>query len=290
MNIADIPVRVIGPGSQPTESDGQALSYIDMPSDMATFEPPPPPETGDFESFTGAREAMRWLCGALAEYEHGGAPLLADLSALDYANRDLVNQILVEGEVSITRSGSLDAKSQESVLAGVWRTLYVDEGETVHRDILEVGDVPHIIRVSEDDGSDFRSLVPEGEKLPDGVINALPLLVEIEEHCGRYLTSREPHSINLSLLPLTDEDQVFLDARLGPGTLDTLSRAYGKCNVRNTSVQNVWWVRFYNSMGTLILNTLEIIDVPEVLRAAPEDLDDSRSRLESIIAPYWPNA
>jgi hydrogenase-1 operon protein HyaF len=288
MNIADIPVRVIGPGSQPGESDGQALTYIDMPSDMATFEPPPMPEGGDYSAFTGAREAALWLAEALRDYEHGGDPLLADLTALDGANRDLVNQILVEGEVSVTRSGTLEARSQEAALAGVWRTLYLDRESRVVRDILEVGDVPHIVRLKEETGGDPETLVPDVESLPEGVVNALPILVEIEEHCARYRETGDPHSINLSLLPLTEEDQVYLDERLGPATLDTLSRAYGKCSVRNTGVPDVWWVRFYNSMGTLILNTLEIVGVPEVLRAAPEDLADSRERLDAILAPYWP--
>ena len=30
MNIRDIPVRVIGPGSQPTGSDGDAITYMDI--------------------------------------------------------------------------------------------------------------------------------------------------------------------------------------------------------------------------------------------------------------------
>ena len=58
MNIADIPVRVIGPGSQPGEQDGQALSYIDMPDDMATYRPPLVSESGNFAAFGDARAAM----------------------------------------------------------------------------------------------------------------------------------------------------------------------------------------------------------------------------------------
>jgi hydrogenase-1 operon protein HyaF len=36
-------------------------------------------------------------------------------------------------------------------------------------------------------------------------------------------------------------------------------------------------------MNTLILNTIEVVDVPEVALAAAEDLDDSRTRLEELI-------
>lgn len=289
MRIADIPVRVIGPGSQPNSEDGQTLSYIDMPNDMAKYEPPPSPEAGDFASFTEAREAMHWLRDALTRYRYGDAPLLADLGLLDAANRDLVNQILVEGEVSITRSAPLAARSQEAVLAGVWRTLYLDESGEAIRDILEVGDVPHIVRhVGEGQLRDAGGLSQAAALAPAGVINAQPILAEIEEHCGSFRTTGQAHSINLTLLPMTVEDQVFLDEQLGLPTLDTLSRSYGKCAVRNSGVRDVWWVRYYNSMSTLILNSLEIADVPEVLRAAPEDLRDSHERLRDILEQYWP--
>jgi HupH hydrogenase expression protein, C-terminal conserved region len=39
-------------------------------------------------------------------------------------------------------------------------------------------------------------------------------------------------------------------------------------------------------MGTPILTTLEVVDVPALLRAAPEDLADSALRLDAILAPY----
>jgi hydrogenase-1 operon protein HyaF len=48
----------------------------------------------------------------------------------------------------------------------------------------------------------------------------------------------------------------------------------------------VWWVKFYNSEDALILNTIEIVDVPEVARAAAEDLADSAERLKEILEIY----
>ena len=49
----------------------------------------------------------------------------------------------------------------------------------------------------------------------------------------------------------------------------------------------MWWVRYYNSMGTLILNSLEVTAVPEVVTAADEDLRDSSDRLQRILSSYW---
>ena len=40
-------------------------------------------------------------------------------------------------------------------------------------------------------------------------------------------------------------------------------------------------------MGKLILNLIEVSDVPAVVAAAPEDIADSAIRLGEILAPYW---
>ena len=283
MDIKKIPVNVIGSGSQPVGEDGQLLSYIDMPSDMAKFQQPQIPEPEAVDGLIGAREAMLWLRRALADYASSTEPLLANLTALDDENRDLVNQILGEGEVSINYNGAFRARSQEAVLAGVWRTVYLDDDDNVCYDVLEVADVPHTVRMPH--GRD-RPVNADNEVSAE-LNNALAILVELEAARAAYDEASTRHSINLTLLPLSDDDLEFVDERLGRGPIDTLSRAYGKCQVSSTLAPNVWWVRYYNSMGTLILNTIEVTDVPEAIAAAPEDLHDSATRLDDILTPYW---
>jgi hydrogenase-1 operon protein HyaF len=282
MDIKKIPVKIVGPGSQSAEDGGP--TYIDMPSDMATYQDPQIPEPEAVQGLTGAKEAMRWLRGALADYRPGGDPQLANLSGLDDDNRELVNQILGEGEVSISYDGAVRARSQESVMAGIWRTLYFDQDEQVCYDLLEVADAPHTVRMP--DGRD-RPVDTSAKGVPAELNNALAILVELQTHCDEFEKSGAVNTINLTLLPLSEADLEFVDERLGRGPVDTLSRAYGKCQVSSTLAPNVWWVRYYNSMDVLILNTLEITDVPAVLCAAPEDLADSATRLDSILAPYW---
>ncbi len=284
MSIEDIPVRVIGPGSQPADEDGETLSYVSMPNDMSTYVAPHTPDPEAVKHLAAARDAMNWLRDALAEYDPEAEPRLANLSALDEASRELVNQILGEGEVSVTYNGVVRARTQESVLAGVWRTVYLDQDDRVTVDLLEVADAPHLVRAP--DGRD-RAIDASEQGAPPEVMNALPILVELETALERYEHEQLPHVINLSLLPVSDADVEFLDERLGRGPIDILSRSYGKCQIISTLTPNVWWVRYYNSMGTLILNTLEVIDVPLVVCAAPEDIADSALRLDEILAPYW---
>jgi len=286
VNIKDIPVRVVGPGSQPG-ANTDAPGYIDMPRDMTRYNAPLMPEPAAVQNLLGAREAMVWLKSALENYSHDSDNPCANLNALDDQNKELVNQILGEGEICVTYSGDLTASVQESVLAGVWRTLYFDDENNVAIDMIEVGAVPQLVSAPFENAR--RIDFTEDDKSAD-VPNAMPILVELADRCSLYEDDGSKHTINLTLLPLSLTELEYLDARLGRGPVDILSRAYGKCQVISTQASNVWWVRFYNSMGTLILNSLEITAVPDVVAAAPEDLADSADRLSEILAPYWPDA
>jgi len=282
MNIRDIPVRVIGPGSQP--GDGDAITYMDMPNDMSRFVAAIMPEPEDVLRMDGAREAMDWLRAALDDCAPGGDPVLADLSSLDEESRDVVNQILGEGEVSIVCDGTVRSRTQESVLAGVWRTFFFDDDDRVVCDLLEVAEVPRVVGFA----ADSAGAVDAGaEGVGPELANALPILVELQAQHEKFKSGGKPHSINLTLLPLSEPELEFIDERLGRGPVDVLSRAYGKCEVISTQTAGIWWVRYYNSMGVLILNTLEVVDVPVVIKAAPEDLADSAERLKEILEPYW---
>ena len=286
MKLRDIPIVAPGPGSQPEEPDGAQLEYIDMPKGINTYSAPDTPEAEEVRDLLGAKEAMDWLLNALGQYEPEGSPLMANITRLDERNRDLVNQILGDGEVSAKYTGVVRARMQEAVLAGVWRTFYLDEAGNVTNDLVEVADVPYLIRMPASRDSDplarLRNLQP-----PDDVMNAMPIITEVWDHAEQFPITGKSHSINLTLLPLSQEDIAFLESALGQGPIDLLSRGYGDCRVRSTAIPNVWWVRFYNSMGTVVLDTLEIIDVPGVACAALEDIRDSRKRLEEIVAPYW---
>lgn len=286
MDFRDIPVHVIGAGSQPG-ADTEAPLYIDMPRDMTRYDAPLIPEPTAVQHLHGAREAMSWLNTQLADYAENGENRCANISALDDRNRELVNQILGEGENCVTYTGELTASVQESVLAGVWRSLYFDDKGDIMADMIEVGAAPNLLSVS------IENACPIDISKDDGSAdapNAMPILVELADRHALFKSNGNRHSINLTLLPLSLAELEYLDGRLGRGPVDILSRAYGKCQVISTLAPNVWWVRFYNSMGTLILNSLEISAVPDVVTAAPEDLADSAERLSQILAPYWPNA
>ncbi len=125
----------------------------------------------------------------------------------------------------------------------------------------------------------------EGPKAPmaPGVVNAPPLAVELFDRSRNWTAGTETHVVNLTLLPHTEQDLAWLDVALGLGSAEILSRGYGNCRVTATALPWVWRVQFFNSMDTLILDTFEVTEMPEVAIAAPEDLADSARRIRDVI-------
>ncbi|MDD5002430.1 MAG: hydrogenase expression/formation C-terminal domain-containing protein [Thiomonas sp.] len=279
----DIPIIAVGPGSQPIEDE--ALEYMAMPKEMFTHDLVSLPESEELRDRTRVRDLFDDLLATTRAYSVGDKGIAHDLSQLDAADLDCLNQILGVGEVSVTLDLPGDTLlAQESVLTGIWRVRQIDAAQTVLDDHLEVGDVPHAVRSSSFGAAPGTALLP-GAPIP-GVQNAPALLVEIAEKMSTWTPGDQAHVINLTLLPLTREDLIHLGSELGVGPATILSRGYGNCRIGATRMPNVWWVKYFNSQDALILNTIEIVDVPAVALAAQEDLADTADRLHEILALF----
>ncbi|MDJ0630449.1 MAG: hydrogenase expression/formation protein [Rhodobacter sp.] len=265
-----LPAGAIGPGSQPTSTDGVELDYMTMPGDMRTYAPHVPMVTSG-AALAPAMTMMETIATAAARVADRGGAEVFDLAGLDTANRRLVAETLGEGEVAMKLRGVPALAVQESVFAGIWCVT----GHGVDR--IEVARVP--------EAAGNRAFAPVADRRPveagRGVVNAPALLAELEDKSASF--DGDLHVINLSLLPHTEEDLAWLEARLGQGSTDVLSRGYGNCRIRATATPQVWRVQFFNSVDTLILDTFEVTDVPDVAVAAPEDLADSARRLTEVL-------
>lgn len=281
----ELPPVAVGAGSQPAEADGAELNYQTMPEGMSTFVMPTMPEPEAVADLLPARQLLDEVQSALSDHRPGDPPALFDLGRLDEANLALVDQVLGEGEVSIVIDGQSPVRIQESVLAGLWRVRYLDCESTLLRDTLEVADIPGLVRQATFSNATDHIVLPDAP-LPEGVLNAPSLVAELDEKSLAYRPGVDPHVINLTLLPQTEQDLAFLDGLLGEGVVTILSRGYGNCRITSTGTRYVWWVQYFNSQDVNILNTLEVSEVPEVACAAPEDIADSAQRLDEILEIY----
>jgi hydrogenase-1 operon protein HyaF len=270
---------IVGPGTQPVDEDGAELAYMEMPKGMRTYSMPAVPEPDEVEDIESALALLADVRDALA----AGTSASFDLGGLDRQNRSFVDQVLGDGEVSIVAGSTVQA--QESVLAGVWRVHELDTAGRLQRDTIEVASFPRCVLLAAQEAA-APALTPHEGSLPAMVYNAPALVTEMKDKLAAWRPGAAAHVINLSLLPLSDEDVSFLDARLGPGPVTILSRGYGNCRISSTGTRNGWYVRYFNSREAVILNTIEITDIPNVACAAPEDLEDSAQRLGEILGVY----
>lgn len=263
-----LPPMGFGPGSHQPQDEG-SLEYMSMPQDMRTFTLHVP-EIEDTSHLAPALDLVAALADA-AEGEGG----MFDLSGLDPANRRLIAETLGEGEVSLKMHGIPAVAAQESVFAGVWML----SGSGIDR--IEVAPVPALARERAFDV--LKAARGREAPMGPGVVNAPALLAELADKSATHRPGDAPHVINLTLLPHTEEDLLWLDAALGRGAVTILSRGYGNCRITATALRNVWRVQFFNSMDTLILDTFEVTDMPGVVLAAPDDLADSAERLRDVM-------
>ncbi|WP_373509732.1 hydrogenase expression/formation protein [Thiocapsa sp.] len=255
--------------------------YLSMPEGMATYQAPLLPEPEALDGCAAGLDLLRRLHEVLAEHRVGQPAEILDLCSLDTLDRELVDQTLGEGEVSVIQQGLDDTRAQETRLPGVWRLHVPVSDSAAGRELIEVAEIPRFVRDSAFFGT-TETIGPIGD-LPDGVMNAPALIAEIEAKVAEWRPGTPAHIINLTLLPMTEQDHTYLDERLGRGHVTILSRGYGSCRIVSSGIRQVWWVQHFNSEDRLILSTLEVTDVPIAALAAQEDIDDSRDRLAEIL-------
>jgi len=273
-----IPVVSIGPGSQETGDD--QFHYLEMPKEMSTFRMPGLPDPESARGATEARGVLRWLAETTAAWPEVSGPSTFDVGGLDPANREILDQVLGEGEVSIIVSGERDLRIQESVFAGVWRLRVVGPGNDVERDLVEVGPIPQSVLAAARERAEAQVLALP---VPEDAFSAPPILAEVADRAAARREGDPAHVINLSLLPLSPSDGRHLGEVLAAGPVRILSRGYGSCRITSTVVRDTWWVQYVNGYGKPMVESIEITDVPEVAIASREDIADSASRVAEAL-------
>ena len=267
-----LPPSGFGPGSQP-DPEGE-LQYMPMPSGMRVYAPHIP-DAQDAEALAEAMAMLSDMAGACDSVARGGAAVSFDLATLSPSARRVMADALGQGEVSMKLRGLPAIMVQESVFAGVWMLLA--EG----MDLVEVAPVPTLAMT--------RAHLPHSPAIGvlaarvPGLANAPAILAELVDKSQTRRPGTMAHVVNLSLLPHSPEDLVWLSEALGEGAVTILSRGYGNCRVTSCAQAHVWKVQFFNSMDTLILDTYEVCEMPEVAIAAAEDLADSAIRIRDVI-------
>ena len=277
MHPVTIPIRAATP--EPDEG----VEFMPMPRQMSTFEMPQVPEAGPGHDVAGARAVLQTFLAAFDRWLAAGCraddPPALDLAGLAPASLRVLNETLGEGEVAAIVNDGHAVRVQETVFSGVWREQHFAADGALMHDFLLAAAIPPVLRQVALQGA-----VPRLRDLPlpRGAMNVPALVNELQEAIYRCQPGTPSHVLNLTLLPLSAEDMAHLDTLLDGGTVVVLSRGFGNCRISSTAARHVWRVQYFNNMQTLILNTIEVVDFPEVALAAKEDLQESHSRLAEL--------
>ena len=263
-----LPPAGFGPGSQSTD---ETLEYIALPSGMRTYVPHMP-EIEDPDSAAPALAVLDQIAQACDLVAREGGRAQIALDTLAPPARKLLAETLGHGEVSMKLRGVPAVAVQESVFTGVW----VLQGAGV--DLVEIAPVPELAIAR---AHHPHRAMQDAPRAP-GVVNAPSLLEELANKSETYRPGAEIHVVNLTLLPHTPEDLDHMATVMGEGAVTILSRGYGNCRITASAMPHVWRVQFFNSSDTLILDTWEVTQMPEVAIAGPEDIADSAERIREV--------
>lgn len=227
------------------------------------------------------QRALERARATLATAGAGGGGGVVSLTALTVDQRRTLADVVGTGEVDIRIGGTPTYAIEETAFAGLWRGQARDEVGGVIAEWLEVADVPRTVR--EAVGRFTVAELGMPSVLPDGCMNVLPLLHELRARMLDWQQGEPNHVMSLSLFPLSPSDAATLTHILGQAPLDLRSKGYGSCRVVPTRRRHVWAVQYFNVMENVILDTLEVGDVPAAVLAASEDFQDSVRRLDEFL-------
>jgi hydrogenase-1 operon protein HyaF len=227
------------------------------------------------------------IATALEAQQADQAGHLFDLTDFGAEEKELIDQVLGAGEVSgiVSLTDGVIAQIQESVMPGLWRVRFTSSAGQLVGDYLEVASIPGVVIKAAALTAD--AIHWDEAAMPDGIMNVMPILTEISERMKAFKPGDPSHTISFTLLPMSEADMTVLQRTVGDGPVRLISKGYGACRVLATGARHVWSVQFFNSMDIIILDTLEIGDVPMAARAAKEDFMDSAERLRQIYEAYF---
>lgn len=245
----------------------------------------------DAEAGPAVHAALAKIADALHAAATEGRAARRRLDGLSPDERAMLYDALGEGEVSVVIApgvpGEGEAQIAETVLPGVWIGRAYNADGQLQTEWVEVADAPRALR--EVAATRPRAdIALEAITPPRGAMNVMGVLAEIRDRAAAWRPGTANHVINFTLFPMNETDTAFLAQVLGEAGARATSGGYGAARVIMTGLQHVWAVQYLNGMGAVILDTIEVGDIPEAMLAGPQDFEDSAERLSEILDAYRP--
>jgi hydrogenase-1 operon protein HyaF len=230
------------------------------------------------------RAELRRAREALLAAAAGAGGAIIQLAAVAEPALAALDDALGEGEVTISISGAIEYRIRETLFPGLWHVETLDAaGRCLDRQ-FEVAGVPLVVETAARELTAAKFIMPDPIRhISRDLMNIMPLLFEIDARMADVRPGVTNHVISLTNLPMTDDDLALLGETIGGGEIKAFSKGYGATRITSTRARGVWQVEYLNSMGLVILDTIEIGGPPAALLAAREDFEDSAERIAELI-------
>ncbi|AKH19519.1 hydrogenase expression/formation C-terminal domain-containing protein [Sedimenticola thiotaurini] len=113
--------------------------------------------------------------------------------------------------------------------------------------------------------------------------NTLPLLNEVRHALKRLVRTGESTIIDLRAIPFGPGDEERLLDLLGQGEVQATLDSLGRTSIKESRFSGVWIVDHYNSEDERIAFQIEVIDIPDLLRAQADDMSQSLDKLATLL-------
>ncbi len=114
------------------------------------------------------------------------------------------------------------------------------------------------------------------EQMPtdDDVAIAQSILFEIHGKLQNLLAKGEGGIIDLRSLPALNQASLqLLEKWLSLGEVSAMVTGVGKTEVRETAYAGVWWLVFHNQRGDIVTESIQIAEVPDILKSQLGDIE-----------------
>lgn len=119
-------------------------------------------------------------------------------------------------------------------------------------------------------------------EIPTG--NTGPILHEIKHALDQWLEFGQTHAIDLRSLPLAPGEEDRLLEFLGVGEVRAKLTILGESDIVETRFPGVWLVTHLNSSDEIMSRTIEICELPAILKTQKEDAAEGLMKLAEALA------
>jgi len=129
------------------------------------------------------------------------------------------------------------------------------------------------------------SIRVEQTPAPDDFAVAQSILHEIHAMLGRLLAEGEVGAIDLRSFPaLNPASLALLETWLPLGEVSAVITGAGRTEVHETAYTGVWWLVYRHADGEIVTESIEVTEVPEILKSQREDVEAGLRKLSRILS------